>query len=81
MGTILLCGLSADDADRRELGDNRQDEKEAVEVERSDRAEGWGTADGEHFDLFGKTATHRDTINKYKKVNCLSTKGLTRKCK
>lgn len=79
MGTILICGCSADDADRREQGDNRQDEKEVVEVERSDRVEGWGIADGVDFDLFG-TATI-ETINNHKEINCLSTKGLTRKCK
>lgn len=42
METIFLYGLSADDADKRELADNRRDEEEAVEVEGSDRVKGWG---------------------------------------
>lgn len=40
MGTILLYGLTADDADKRELADNRWDEEEVVQLEGSDRMDG-----------------------------------------
>lgn len=59
MGTILLYGLSADDADKRELADNRRDEEEAAEVEGSDRVEGWRIGGGLDFDLL-RTVNHND---------------------
>lgn len=42
-------GPSADDADKRELLDNRRDE-EIAEVEGSDRVEGWRIRGGLDFD-------------------------------
>lgn len=42
MGTILLYGLSADDADKRELADNRRDEEKVEEVGGSDMVEDRG---------------------------------------
>lgn len=44
MGTVLLYGLSADDTDKREQADNRQDE-EVLEVEGFSRVEGRGDID------------------------------------
>lgn len=46
MGTILQYGLSADDADKRELTDNRWNEGEVVEAEGSHRVEDWGLEEG-----------------------------------
>lgn len=50
MATILLYSLSADDTDKRELADNRQDE-EVAEVEGFGRVEGWGIGGWMDFDL------------------------------
>lgn len=57
----MLYGLSADDADKKELADNRQDEEEVAEVEGSGRVEGWGIGCGVDFDLLRK-ASHNDKI-------------------
>lgn len=61
MGTISLYGLSADDADKRELADNRRDEEEIAEVEGSDRVEGWGIGGGLDCALL-RRANHNDIL-------------------
>ena len=72
MGTILLYGLSADDADKTEVVDNHQDEKEVAEVEGCDRVEGWGIGGGVDFDLLRKPSYNDKIIlpfNKNSKSN------------
>lgn len=66
MGAILLYGLWADDADKRELADNHRDEEEITEVEGSGRVEGEGNGSGLDFDLL-RTADHNDILYIYKK--------------
>lgn len=61
MGAILLYGLWADDADKRELADNHRDEEEITEVEGSGRVEGEGNGSGLDFDLL-RTADHNDIL-------------------
>lgn len=78
MGTILLYGLTADDADKRELADNRWDEEEVVQLEGSDRMDGWRIGGGVDFDLL-RTATIMPYFIKKKNHFAILQKGFIRK--